>query len=170
MSLFYACFEFAAITAYTFNNEPQYDTSTLGTMCFSALITLIVGQIANIVFFRARFLDNLLAIMGAIVFASYIIFDTQMIVTGRKKKQSFSSYFFSPEDSKTRSNKVGEKSGNKRNKKTIKKKELYYNSKDYIIASLNLYLDLLGLVRYLMKIIQMFQGESDSNQDETNDD
>ena len=57
------------------------DFSNMGKMLFIAVIILIVGSISNI-FIGSSILQLIIAMVGAIVFSAFILYDTQQIVRG----------------------------------------------------------------------------------------
>ena len=57
------------------------DFSNMGKMLFIAVIILIVGSISNI-FIGSSVLQLIIAMVGAIVFSAFILYDTQQIVQG----------------------------------------------------------------------------------------
>ncbi len=179
MSLFYTCLTFALITSYSFNNNPKLDLTSLGSLLFTGLTALLVGQVANIFYFRAPFLENLFAIVGAMLFAGFIVYDTQMIVSGRKKMQSFSSYFF-PQNKNSKKKMYRKEfrrdceyeyyhqSGQMEEDGLDEKSPVYYNSKEYILASMNLYVDFIGLLIQLIKALAVL--DKNNRKNSTSDD
>lgn len=130
-----------------------------GGALHAGLIALIVGQVVNVFIFRAPFLSNLISIAGALVFAGCMMYDTHMIVSGRKEIKAVPSPFFtSKTDQKQKEKK---KKGSKKSSKRRREREtvhstdniIYYNSKEYILASLNLYLDFIRFFEYLRDIL-----------------
>jgi FtsH-binding integral membrane protein len=89
------------------------DFTFLGGFLLVCLISLIIGGIAAY-FFRNKWLNLVLSIVGAIIFGIYIIFDTQLII------------------------------GNK---------GLKFRIDDYILAAINLYLDIVMLFLYILRIV-----------------
>ena len=57
------------------------DFSNMGKMLFIALICLIVGSVANI-FLQLPLLQLGIAMVGAILFSAFILYDTQQIIKG----------------------------------------------------------------------------------------
>jgi modulator of FtsH protease len=57
------------------------DFSGMGKMLFIALIILVVGSISNI-FIGSSFLQLGIAMVGAVLFSAFILYDTQQIVKG----------------------------------------------------------------------------------------
>lgn len=57
------------------------DFSGMGKMLFIALIILIVGSISNI-FIQAPLLQLGIAMVGAVLFSAFILYDTQQIIKG----------------------------------------------------------------------------------------
>lgn len=89
------------------------DFTFLGGFLFVCLISLMIGGIAAY-FFRNKWLNLVLSVIGAIIFGIYILFDTQLII------------------------------GNK---------GLKYRIDDYIFAAINLYLDIVMLFLYILRIL-----------------
>jgi len=57
------------------------DFSSMGKMLFIALIILVVGSISNI-FIQAPLLQLGIAMVGAVLFSAFILYDTQQIIKG----------------------------------------------------------------------------------------
>jgi modulator of FtsH protease len=57
------------------------DFSGMGKMLFIALIILVVGSISNI-FIQAPLLQLGIAMVGAVLFSAFILYDTQQIIKG----------------------------------------------------------------------------------------
>ncbi len=57
------------------------DFSGMGKMLFIALIILVVGSISNI-FIQAPILQLIIAMVGAVLFSAFILYDTQQIIKG----------------------------------------------------------------------------------------
>ncbi|MFA7083035.1 MAG: Bax inhibitor-1/YccA family protein [Arcobacteraceae bacterium] len=57
------------------------DFSSMGKMLFIALIILVVGSISNI-FIQAPLLQLGIAMVGAVLFSAFILYDTQRIIKG----------------------------------------------------------------------------------------
>lgn len=57
------------------------DFSGMGKMLFIALIVLVVGSISNI-FIQAPLLQLGIAMVGAVLFSAFILYDTQQIIKG----------------------------------------------------------------------------------------
>jgi len=65
-----------------FGLTTKRDFSSMGKMLFIALIILIVGSISNI-FIQAPILQLGIAMLGAVIFSAFILYDTQRIIKGR---------------------------------------------------------------------------------------
>eukprot|EP01040_Poterioochromonas_malhamensis_P011939 gene11939-13025_t len=180
MSLFYTCLTIAGITYYSFNNEPTYDMFLAGGVLNAGLIALIVGQVVNVFIFQAPFLSNLISIAGALVFAGCMVYDTHLIVSGRKEIKAVPSPFFSlkpdQKQMKKKKKKRSKKSSQrKRDRETVHSTDniIYYNSKEYILASLNLYLDFIRFFEYFRDILTSLSKDekaSNHNKEEEDDD
>lgn len=79
---------FAAITLYSFQPNPKLDLTSKGAVLLTSLFAVTVGSFLGI-FFKMPLLDNLLSAALAIIFASYIAYDTQMIVGGKHHKHAY---------------------------------------------------------------------------------
>eukprot|EP01038_Epipyxis_sp_PR26KG_P008480 gene8480-11463_t len=80
----------SSITLYSFQPNPKYDLTTFGYVLFTSLMTLLGGAILSI-FVHIPLLNNLVSIGFAVVFALYILHDTQKIIGGTHIKNKFSS-------------------------------------------------------------------------------
>ncbi len=65
-----------------FGLTTKRDFSSMGKMLFIALIILIVGSISNI-FIQAPMLQLGIAMLGAVIFSAFILYDTQRIIKGK---------------------------------------------------------------------------------------
>lgn len=79
---------FSAITIYSFQPNPKLDLTSRGTVLLTSLFAVAVGSMLGI-FFKMPLLDNLLSAALAVIFASYIAYDTQMIVGGKHHKHAY---------------------------------------------------------------------------------
>jgi modulator of FtsH protease len=70
---------FAGISMFALTTKRDY--SSMGKMLFIALIILIVGSISNI-FIGSPILQLGIAMVGAIIFSAFILYDTQQIIKG----------------------------------------------------------------------------------------
>ena len=70
---------FGGISMFALTTKRDY--SSMGKMLFIAVIILIVGSISNI-FIGSSILQLIIAMVGAIVFSAFILYDTQQIVQG----------------------------------------------------------------------------------------
>ena len=78
-----------AITIFAF--QTKWDFTMMGGCLFVALIVLLVFGFLSI-FFYSRILHLVYACLGALIFALYLVFDTQIMMGGGKK------YSLSPEE------------------------------------------------------------------------
>ncbi|KXS15770.1 UPF0005-domain-containing protein [Gonapodya prolifera JEL478] len=99
---------FVLLTIFTI--QSKFDFSGLGPFLFIALFALIIAGFVQLFLPFNRVTDLVIAVIGALVFCGYTVFDTYMIVNRA-----------SPED--------------------------------YIIAAVELYLDILNLFLYILKIL-----------------
>ena len=79
---------FSAITLYSFQPNPAYDLTLFGNTLLASITALTIGAIMNI-FFQIPFVDNVMTGLSAIVFAMYILHDTQLIVGNKHHKRKF---------------------------------------------------------------------------------
>jgi modulator of FtsH protease len=70
---------FGGISMFALTTKRDY--SSLGKMLFIALIILIVGSISNI-FIGSPLLQLGIAMVGALIFSAFILYDTQQIIKG----------------------------------------------------------------------------------------
>ncbi|XP_053990780.1 protein lifeguard 4-like [Hylaeus volcanicus] len=85
-------FIFLALTVFAF--QTKYDFTGYGVYFFVAGITFFLVSIIGI-FIKSRVFHLVLAYIGVVLFSSYIIYDTQLIVGGQKKHQySIDDYVF----------------------------------------------------------------------------
>jgi modulator of FtsH protease len=70
---------FGGISMFALTTKRDY--SNMGKMLFIALIILIVGSISNI-FIGSPILQLGIAMVGALLFSAFILYDTQQIVKG----------------------------------------------------------------------------------------
>jgi FtsH-binding integral membrane protein len=131
-ALVYTFISFVGITVYTFQNKPFYDLNATGNVLISAMTTIILGSLLNNWLFRLPMIENILLMGSAIAFAGLIAWDTQRIVSGKKKKRKNAS---SPHDS------------------PVSSSNAYYSSKDYILAAMDLYLDFAGFLKVIIQIL-----------------
>ncbi|XP_071788310.1 protein lifeguard 1-like [Asterias amurensis] len=78
-----------ALTVFAF--QTKIDFTMLSGLLFALLIGLMIFGIFAIIF-RSRVLDIVYASVGAVIFAMYIVFDTQLLLGGKHK------YSISPEE------------------------------------------------------------------------
>jgi len=77
------------LTAYTFWASRQgYDFGFLGPLLFASLLVLIVWGFIQIFFKPGPFGQFIFALIGALIFSAYIIYDTDNII----KRHSFDEY------------------------------------------------------------------------------
>mmetsp|Transcript_9569 Transcript_9569/g.13239 ORF Transcript_9569/g.13239 Transcript_9569/m.13239 type:complete len:283 (-) Transcript_9569:150-998(-) len=74
-----------ALTAYGFQPNPKYDLTGFGSVLFSSLLLLSVSAIAGTLF-KVQPAPLLYSTVGALIFSAFIVYDTQLIVGGKKKK------------------------------------------------------------------------------------
>ena len=110
---------FLAVTIYSFQDNPKFDLTPLGNILLTSLVSLLVGSLLNI-FFKMPLIDNLISGGLAVLMATYIAYDTQMIVGGKHKKYS-------------------------------------YSPKEYILATLNLYVDVMNLFIQILSILSKLE-------------
>jgi FtsH-binding integral membrane protein len=106
---------FLAVTLYSFQPSEKYDLTAMGNVLLTSLTSLFIGSILNI-FLKMPLFDNILSGALAVLFASYLAYDTQKIVGGKHHKYS-------------------------------------YGQKEYILAALNLYQDVINLFIQIMNIL-----------------
>jgi len=70
---------FGGISMFALTTKKDY--SSMGKMLFIALIILIVGSISNI-FIGSPILQLGIAMVGALIFSAFILYDTQQIIQG----------------------------------------------------------------------------------------
>jgi len=70
---------FGGISMFALTTKKDY--SSMGKMLFIAVIILIVGSISNI-FIGSPILQLGIAMLGALVFSAFILYDTQQIIKG----------------------------------------------------------------------------------------
>lgn len=79
---------FLAITLFSLQPDPRYDLTPFGSTLLAALFSLIiVTPLAGLLGIGLP--QNLMASVGAIIFAGYIAYDTQMIVGGKHRKKQY---------------------------------------------------------------------------------
>ena len=79
---------FLAITVYSFQPNPRYDLTPLGNLLLTAVTSLSVGSLLAH-FFNMPLMDNLVSGAMAVVFATYLAYDTQKIVGGKHHKHAY---------------------------------------------------------------------------------
>ena len=102
---------FVTLTIYAIYTK--HDMTVFGGVLSCLLVLTIVGSII-LIFVKIKILHLIMDIIGVLLFMSYIVYDTQLIVRGDTKYQ--------------------------------------FSIDDYILASLNLYLDIINLFIYLLSI------------------
>ena len=105
----------ALVSLTLFSLITQHDLTTSGSALMALSSTLVVGLVLNSIF-HMPLVDNLISGGLAVLFASYLAHDTQMIVGGKDRKR-------------------------------------LYGQKDYILAALNLYQDVIALFAQIMRIL-----------------
>jgi modulator of FtsH protease len=71
---------FGAISMFALTTKKDF--SFMGKFLFIAVIILIVGSLGNIFFFSSPILQLGIAMVGALVFSAFILYDTQQIIKG----------------------------------------------------------------------------------------
>ena len=102
---------FVTLTIYAIYTK--HDMTVFGGVLSCLLVLTIVGSFI-LIFVKIKILHLIMDIIGVLLFMSYIVYDTQLIVRGDTKYQ--------------------------------------FSIDDYILASLNLYLDIINLFIYLLSI------------------
>ena len=115
---------FLAITLYSFQPNEKFDLTPFGNVLLTSSASLLIGILLNF-FLRMPLLDNIISGALAILFASYLAYDTQKIVGGKHHKYS-------------------------------------YSPKEYILAALNLYQDVINLFIQIMNILMKLDKNKDS--------
>lgn len=106
---------FLAITLYSFQPNEKFDLTNFGNVLLTGSSSLLVGIVLNF-FLKMPLIDNIISGALAVLFASYMAFDTQKIVGGKHHKYS-------------------------------------YSQKEYILAALNLYQDVINFFMQIMSIL-----------------
>lgn len=106
---------FLAITLYSFQPNEKFDLTPFGNVLLTGSASFLIGIFLNF-FLKMPLLDNIISGGLAILFASYLAYDTQKIVGGKHHKYS-------------------------------------YSPKEYILAALNLYQDVINLFIQIMNIL-----------------
>jgi FtsH-binding integral membrane protein len=112
-------FALLGVMLYSFQPNPAFDLTVMGSWLFSGLLSLTFSSFASL-FFGISFFENFLLGGGAALFVAYMVYDVQMIVGGKKVNKS-------------------------------------YSERDYILASLNLYMDIINLLIRLIEIADRMQ-------------
>lgn len=110
---------FLAITLYSFQPNEKFDLTPFGNILLTGSSSLLVGILLN-VFLKMPIVDNIISGALAVLFASYLAFDTQKIVGGKHHKYS-------------------------------------YSQKEYIMAALNLYQDVINFFIQIMNILMKLE-------------
>jgi FtsH-binding integral membrane protein len=92
--------------------QTKYDITTASGTLFSFLLALIMLGFLQLIF-PGEFLSTLIAVGGALLFSAYIVYDTQVLMSGKK-------FQLSPDE--------------------------------YVLAALQLYLDIINLFLYLLML------------------
>jgi protein lifeguard len=106
---------FLAITLYSFQPNEKFDLTNFGNVLLTGSSSLLVGIVLNF-FLKMPLIDNIISGALAVLFASYMAFDTQKIVGGKHHKYS-------------------------------------YSQKEYILAALNLYQDVINFFMQIVSIL-----------------
>ena len=115
---------FLAITLYSFQPNEKFDLTPFGNVLLTSSTSLLIGLFLNF-FLKMPILDNLISAGLAVLFASFLAYDTQKIVGGKHHK-----HFYSP--------------------------------KEYILAALNLYQDVINLFIQIMNILMKLDRNKES--------
>jgi protein lifeguard len=106
---------FLAITLYSFQPNEKFDLTNFGNVLLTGSSSLLIGILLNF-FLKMPIIDNIISGALAVLFASYMAFDTQKIVGGKHHKYS-------------------------------------YSQKEYILAALNLYQDVINFFMQIVSIL-----------------
>lgn len=106
---------FLAITLYSFQPNEKLDLTPFGNVLLTSSASLFIGLFLNF-YLKMPILDNIISAGLAVLFASFLAYDTQKIVGGKHHKHS-------------------------------------YSPKEYILAALNLYQDVINLFIQLVNIL-----------------
>ena len=79
-----------ALTIYAYKTEKDF--SMIGGTLFVILVTLIIGEIINILFFRLKILYVIFNLISLGLFSLYLIHDTQLIIGNKTLKLSEDDY------------------------------------------------------------------------------
>ena len=79
-----------ALTIYAYKTEKDF--SMIGGTLFVILVTLIIGEIINILFFRLKILYVIFNLISLGLFSLYLIHDTQLIIGNKTMKLSEDDY------------------------------------------------------------------------------
>ena len=80
---------FLAVLLYSLQPNPAYDLTIMGSGLLAALMSLLVGTVANI-FFGSTLMENIMLGGGAVLFVAYMAYDMQMIFGGKNVKKQYS--------------------------------------------------------------------------------
>lgn len=86
-------FALLAITLYSFQPNEKLDLTPFGNMIFTSSVAFLVGSLMQI-FLKIPIGQNIMTGIGAALAATYLAYDTQMIVGGTHKKKSYSQKEF----------------------------------------------------------------------------
>ena len=78
------------LTIYAYKTEKDF--SMIGGTLFVILVTLIIGEIINILFFRLKILYVIFNLISLGLFSLYLIHDTQLIIGNKTMKLSEDDY------------------------------------------------------------------------------
>ena len=115
---------FLAITLYSFQPNEKFDLTPFGNVLLTGSSSMLIGLILNF-FLKMPLLDNLISGGLAVLFASYMAFDTQKIVGGRHHKYQ-------------------------------------YSQKEYILAALNLYQDVINFFIQIVNILAKLEKKNNN--------
>ena len=115
---------FLAITLYSFQPNEKFDLTPFGNVLLTGSASMLIGLFLNF-FLKMPILDNLISGGLAVLFASYMAFDTQKIVGGKHHKYQ-------------------------------------YSQKEYILAALNLYQDVINFFIQIMNILMKLEKKNNN--------
>jgi protein lifeguard len=115
---------FLAITLYSFQPNEKFDLTPFGNVLLTGSASMLIGLFLNF-FLKMPILDNIISGGLAVLFASYMAFDTQKIVGGKHHKYQ-------------------------------------YSQKEYILAALNLYQDVINFFIQIMNILMKLEKKNNN--------
>jgi FtsH-binding integral membrane protein len=79
---------FLVITAYTFQPNNDLDLSTFGNFLMTSSACFLVGSVLDVAF-KFPVTENILSGVGAVLFATYLAYDTRRVVEGQSINRPF---------------------------------------------------------------------------------